>query len=119
MQINETEGPIIDWADVLESVQGDQKLLRMMVEAALEEIPTLIPAMHDATARQDAMALRLNAHTLKSSLSYFTQGAAYQKAFELEMLGQEKRLADAEGALAILEGDICPVVQAMQSYLEA
>jgi len=106
----------VNWAEALESVEGNRETLETMVEAALVELPQLTAAIHTAAADHDAAALRRAAHTLKGSLRYFSSGAAYEDACQLEQIGQEERLADAEQPLNVLDGHVDQVIQALLEY---
>jgi HPt (histidine-containing phosphotransfer) domain-containing protein len=88
------------------------------VQAALEEIPCLMGAIRQTIHDGDAAALRLKSHTLKGSIRYFGSGPAYQRAFELEELGRNGKLEEAERLLPILEQEIGRLVPALSEYLD-
>jgi PAS domain S-box-containing protein len=110
---------IIDWAESLRGVEGDQRLLKTLVEAALKEIPGLAAAAARAVAEADAPALRLAAHTLRGSLRYFGDTSAIEHLQQLEQMGQDRNLADAGVALASLQEEIAEITSAMQKYLRS
>jgi two-component system sensor histidine kinase/response regulator len=108
---------IIDWAESLRSVQGDQRLLRALVEAALKEIPGLLAAAAQAVAQSDAPKLRLSAHTLRGSLRCFGETPVISPLQQLETMGQDRNLADAAVALVTLEEEMAQIIAAMERYL--
>ena len=108
---------IIDWAESLRGVQGDQRLLRTLVEAALKEIPRLLAAAGQAVAEADAPTLRLSAHTLGGSLRYFADAPAIEHLSRLEEMGQDRNLAEAAVTLAALQEEMAEITSAMQQYL--
>jgi CheY-like chemotaxis protein len=108
---------IIDWAETLRVVQGDRRLLRTLVEAALKEFPALLAAAAQAVAQADATKLRLSAHTLKGSLRYFGDTPALSLLQQLETMGQDHSLAGAAAILAAVEEQMAEVTSAMQQYL--
>ncbi len=110
---------IIDWAESLRGIEGDQRLLRTLVEAALKEIPALAAAAARAVAGADAPALRLAAHTLRGSLRYFGETPAIEHLQRLEQMGQDRNLADAGVALASLQEEMAEITSAMEKYLRS
>jgi two-component system, sensor histidine kinase and response regulator len=114
---SKVEGAAIDWGECLRGLQGNARLLRLVAETAVEEIPRLGAAIRGALESGDARALRLNSHTLKGSLHYFGNTAAYQRAVELERLGQERKLGAAAAALDRLDGELLQVVAEMREFL--
>jgi PAS domain S-box-containing protein len=110
---------IIDWTESLQGVQGDQRLLRTLVEAALKEIPGLLAAAARAVAEADAPTLRLSAHTLRGSLRYFGDTPAIEHLSQLEEMGQDRNLAAAAVTLATLQEEMAQIASAMQQYLRS
>jgi PAS domain S-box-containing protein len=110
---------IIDWAESLQGVQGDQRLLRALVEAALKEIPGLLAGAAQAVAEADAANLRLSAHTLRGSLRYFGDTPAVEHLSRLETMGQDRNLAGAAATLATLQEEMAEITSAMQRYLRS
>jgi len=102
----ESDGRSLDWDQARREVKGDPELLKMMVETALEEAPRLLGQIREAVAGADPAALKLAAHTLKGSIRYFGQTLAYQQAFRLEKMGQDKQLEGAGEVLSALEGEM-------------
>ncbi|MFH1267179.1 MAG: response regulator, partial [Planctomycetota bacterium] len=95
-----------DWPAALESFKGDRALLKTVVEASLEESPRLMAAIREAIDAGDATALRLAAHTLRGSLRYFGESAAYEQASRLEMMAEDGNLSLAEETWAALDGQM-------------
>ncbi len=110
---------IIDWAESLQVVQGDQRLLRTLVEAALKEIPGLLAAAAQAVAEADAPKLRLSAHTLRGSLRYFGDTPAIEHLGRLEAMGQDGNLAGAAVTLATVQEEMAQIISAMERYLRS
>jgi HPt (histidine-containing phosphotransfer) domain-containing protein len=104
----------VDWEGALQTVEGNRETLQTMVDAALDEIPQLLAAIHQALDADDAAALRRAAHTLKASIGYFSRGPAFAEAQQLEQIGQEDRLADAHAALEVLNGHLEEVLDELQ-----
>ena len=85
----------LDRGAILERVEGDEDLLEEIVQLFIEDCPRLIGQMQDSLRDSNAAGLRLAAHTLKGSLSYFGPSQACALACELEILGRDDRLERA------------------------
>jgi PAS domain S-box-containing protein len=110
---------VVDWPAALRSAEGNRDALQTMVDAALEEIPRLLGAIHSAVDEDDAPALRRAAHTLKASIGYFTSCDAFHEALQLESIGQEGRLRDARGVVDALDRDVEEVLESLKANLPA
>ena len=116
IQVPLPEGGKADWNAALRAVKGDRQLLDLVVETALEEAPRLMEGIRAAVAAGDPAALRLAAHTLKGSIRYFGESAAYELAFQLEQMGREGQFEGAAETLAALEGEIAQVTSVLLDY---
>ncbi|MFH1265658.1 MAG: response regulator [Planctomycetota bacterium] len=110
------DGSGFDLDEALRAVKGDHDLLKIVVETVIEETPRLLAAIRQAIADGDPAALRLAAHTLKGSIRYFGQSAAYQQAYRLEEIGRDGPLEDAGGPLLMLEGEIARLIPILVDY---
>jgi two-component system, sensor histidine kinase and response regulator len=93
-----TESPVaetLDRATILERVEGDEELLKEIVQLFIEDCPRLMGQMQDCVRENNAAGLRLAAHTMKGSLGYFGPSQACALASELEILGRDGRLEQA------------------------
>ena len=108
---------IVDWPDALEAMKGDRDLLKVVVEAFLEEAPTLLTTITEAIAGKDAAALRVAAHSLKGSMRYFGAEQPSAHAYELEKMGRDNNLDGAEAALADLERGMAQLIPVLQDHL--
>jgi CheY-like chemotaxis protein len=97
---------LCDQVEVLARVDGDQKLLRELVELFLSECPHLLCSIREAAARRDRKALERAAHTLHGSVSTFSAKAACEAAQRLETMACHGDLTGAEEACAALEAAI-------------
>ena len=110
---------IVDWTAALRAVRGDQRLLRVVVEAAAKEIPSLVAAIAQAVDTQDAAQLQLSAHTLKGAIRYFASGEGFQQVQRLEKMGRDQNLQCAAESLAALQREAQRLVPALLGYLHA
>jgi PAS domain S-box-containing protein len=102
-------GPI-NWNEALDAVKGDRTLLKIVADAAHDEIPKLLRVIRQALAAGDAAALHRAAHTLKGSIRYFGAQLAFDCAFRLEQMGQHGRLDEAPAMLQCLEREAALIV---------
>ena len=106
-----------DWSAALTSVKGDQDLLRVVAETFLEESPLLLSAMQQAIAQNDSAELRRLAHTLKGSVDYFGACRIFDRAYQLEKMGQEGKVEGAASVLQTLETELGEFVAVLRRYL--
>jgi signal transduction histidine kinase/DNA-binding response OmpR family regulator len=93
----------IDWDAALGAVRGNRDLLKAVVETLLEEAPRQISAIRQALADGDATALQSAAHSLKGSVRIFGRSRAFDLAYELEKMGQQYDIGDADASFPNLD----------------
>jgi CheY-like chemotaxis protein len=109
---------VVDWPAALQSVQGDLALLRSIVAAFLEESPRLVAELGRAISEAAPGQVVRPAHTLKGSLNYLGAERAYQMALQLDTMGREGSLQQAEGLFAALQSEMDRVMSALREYLQ-
>jgi CheY-like chemotaxis protein/HPt (histidine-containing phosphotransfer) domain-containing protein len=108
----------VDWNEAFRSVQGDRRLLGELVDAFLEQCPTLLTQIRDAVQAADGPALSLAAHALKGSVRYFDPRTAFEAAYRLETIGREFTLDKAEPAVAELQAAIEQTCDSLRRWRE-
>ncbi|MCY4603831.1 MAG: response regulator, partial [Gemmatimonadetes bacterium] len=103
-----------EWDAALESVGGDEAMLRELAEMFFAECPKLMQQIREHIAGADGPELRRAAHTLKGSAHVFGAEAAAEAAHRLEEIGREEAFADAEEALALLEDEVARLLPALR-----
>ena len=96
----------VDWSEALRSVGGDRDLLGEIVKDVLKELPGLMAAVRQAVAKRNAHELRAAAHKLKGTIRYFGDTNAFVYARQLEEMGGQGDLEQAEEMLAALEEEM-------------
>jgi two-component system, sensor histidine kinase and response regulator len=104
---------IVDRADVLERVGGDEELLREIIGIFLEEYPSLVAGIRNAVEKQDARALERSAHNLKGCVSNFGAPSATQAALDLELMGRKGEIHRARAVVQILELELIALHSAL------
>jgi histidine phosphotransfer protein HptB len=84
---------VIDQAafDELKQMSGGD-FINELIDAFLEEAPSMISQMEAALSSRDAEVFRRNAHSLKSNANTFGAMELGVLAKELEMMGRENNL---------------------------
>ncbi|MGH7556150.1 MAG: response regulator, partial [Longimicrobiales bacterium] len=100
-------------ADLRRRFDGDQALLREIVDLFLDDTPTLLEQLRASIQRGDHGAVEREAHMLKGSVSHFGATAAVDAARQLEGMGRAGDLSQATAALSALESalsELMPVL---------
>jgi signal transduction histidine kinase/DNA-binding response OmpR family regulator len=96
-------GPAVDREAILRRLDGNEELLRELVDLFLEEAPRRLGQIRSAVALGDGNVLQAAAHSLKGSVGNFGVTAAFEAARRLEEVVRTGDLADAAAALPLLE----------------
>jgi signal transduction histidine kinase/DNA-binding response OmpR family regulator/HPt (histidine-containing phosphotransfer) domain-containing protein len=104
-----------DHRNLLERIDGDEALLRELVQIFLEESPKQVIRLRRAIEAADANEVESLAHGLKGELAYLGLTEATQKARNLERMGHERTLRPAADLFLSLEADLRAVAAAMRS----
>lgn len=105
-------------AIALERIGGDEDLLREIALLFLDDYPNLMSAIRQAVASKDAEGLERAAHSLKGSVSNFGADMAQRAALELEMMGRNRQLTNADSAFARLEKAMASLLPEMQALAQ-
>ncbi len=81
-----------DWSLALKAAGGDEELLRDVIDAFLEEYPSLIQGMVNSLNNNDSREFARFSHTLKGAMRTFGYFEAEEVAERLERLGEENEL---------------------------
>ena len=100
------EGGELTREQALEQVEGDEELLRVMVDTVVEQCPESLAEIRAALENGDGEELTQAAHGFKSVLGLLGDNAAFTAAVRLEAVGREEKLEQAAEAFADLEEKI-------------
>ena len=81
-----------------------------------DEAPKLLDALNAASAASDADAIKVAAHTLKSSSAALGATAFSQRCKEIELLGRAGNTADATQAIQHLAAEYQQLKAALNTY---
>jgi len=116
---SEGSGGRIDWTPALEFVAGDHDLLKVAVEAFLEEWPLRLGEMEQAIADEDPVAFGRAAHIVKGAMRTFGIAAAAESAWQLEELALTGCLDRTEDLFAALRREVERVLPDMTALIES
>jgi two-component system, sensor histidine kinase and response regulator len=77
-------GGIIDRAELMARMGGDEGLLRRLIDMFLVNYPKQLSELHEAVRQRDVETLRRRSHTLRGALSLFAASEAADAAHRLE-----------------------------------
>jgi signal transduction histidine kinase/DNA-binding response OmpR family regulator len=106
-----------DHAKALERLEGDEQLLREIVQIFIEESSTQLVELKQAVTEGNAEQVERTAHRLKGELSYLGMTAASQMAHKLEQMGRERDLGQASEVFALFETEVSAVASNMRHML--
>ncbi len=86
---------LIDWSAARAAVNGDSVILEAVIEAVLEEGPTLLVQLRQAVDESNAAVVQRSAHTIKGTMRSFNSKPVTKLAEQLECLGVSGRLDGA------------------------
>ena len=102
----------------LAAVEGDEELLRDLVELHLEEFPKRLSSIQTGAAARDWDLLAQSTHALKGSLAAMQIEPALESAADLEASARRRIVDDVDEQLARLERDVADANRELQRFLE-
>ena len=112
-----TEIDVFDRNEALARLEGDEELLRNLVEMFLANSAKLLSDIKSAITDGDPVRLERTAHTLKSSVGIFGAAAASRATLRLELIGHAEMMMKAEEAYIALETEINRLRQGLTGLL--
>ncbi len=97
---------------------GKPDVLQRIASAYLRETPSLIQALQEARSGQDRSALRISAHTLKSSSANLGASALAQQCLLVESHAETAAWSELSGLVESLLLDCDPVIEAIQEIAQ-
>ena len=96
----------IDLESLYSRVGGDNELLIEIVDIFLVEFPKKLAKIERAIKEKDGERLQQSAHSLKANVAIFTNGKIKDMAFQLEKIGRENSLSQANDVYKIVRSEI-------------
>ena len=109
---------VIDWADALASVGGDQNFLCDLVEVFLKETPDLLQTIIEAADSGQTEAIRAAVHPLKGSMLFLSPKAAMKTAEDVEQFATDGDLIASRKSLAELQVHFDAICKSLEHFLK-
>jgi HPt (histidine-containing phosphotransfer) domain-containing protein len=103
--------------NVLESLGGDQELLREVLGILLDELPKHMASLRQAIASGNAEAIEHLAHSIKGELGYLSLSEVSRNASDLEASGREANIAVSASLYGRLEAGVSEVLPQCAEWL--
>jgi PAS domain S-box-containing protein len=118
----EPSEPVVDLAAMAAEFDGDDGLMREVINLFLEHAPVAVSEAREALAAEDWDALKRTAHSLAGSTGHFHARHTVAAASRLERVAAKADLAEADIALGSLECEmnrLLPVLREFTSEVPA
>jgi len=103
---------------LIRSFENDQELFQELVEIFLNDSPQMLNTLRDSLKSTDAKTFKRTAHSLKGMLRNFQAESAAETAFELEQIGEQGKLDDADDIVDSLAGQLDDVSQKLKEVVK-
>jgi HPt (histidine-containing phosphotransfer) domain-containing protein len=104
-------------ANALARVEGDEGLLRELIQLFIEDYPRTMAELRVAIAKGDCSTAERHAHTIKGSASNFEAGPVVTTGLRLETSGYRKDLSNAAREVQELETALAELRAELEAYL--
>jgi HPt (histidine-containing phosphotransfer) domain-containing protein len=109
---------VFDKNEILENFDGDEEFFTELVEIFITDTPEQLSEIKEAVDNSKSRDLERSAHKLKGAVANFGEKAAFETAFQLEMMGRECRLDGADEVYDTLVKEIERLVNALKEFVE-
>jgi two-component system, sensor histidine kinase and response regulator len=103
---------------ILECLQGDETLLRELLQIFIDECPNRLAMLEKAIETGDGEQIEKLAHTLKGELAYLGESEATEGAGLLECAAQERSLQSSADLFCNLKGQLRTTTARIRDFLE-
>ena len=103
---------------LIKSFENDQELFQELVEIFLNDSPQMLNTLRDSLQSTDAKTFKRTAHSLKGMLRNFQAESAAETAFELEQIGEQGKLEEADQIVDSLADQLDDVAQKLKQIIK-
>ncbi|MBD3234424.1 MAG: response regulator [candidate division Zixibacteria bacterium] len=115
VSIDTQDRRVFDKKVALERVEGDEEILSEVVVLFLNDYENLLSKIRQAAESDDFDTLKRTAHTLKGAAGNIGAESVYSTAYQLENIGENKNLDDAEKAVSMLQKELDKLIPLLES----
>lgn len=112
------EENLIDKENLMARIDSDMELLRELTELFDEDSDRLLDKILDSIKENDLTLLERNAHTIKSSVSNFSRGAAFEEARKLEFMARDGVMENVMEVFETLKKEVQRVKVALSDLVK-
>lgn len=109
---------VVDFDAALTRVAGDEQMLRELAEIYLEESPGWLEKIETSITNDEPEGVFRAAHDIKGSTEVFRAESAVKAAKQLEKMGRDDDLSNADEAFGALKAELVWVRNALEDYLQ-
>jgi HPt (histidine-containing phosphotransfer) domain-containing protein len=104
----------IDGAALLQSVDGNPKLLCELIDIFAADLPKMMSRIQRAIRKQDASFLRDAAHALKGAVGNFDHDAPFEAVRKLEEMARENQLSDVDAMFQRVRNEMAYLTRSLR-----
>ena len=112
------EARLIDRENLMARIDSDMELLGELSDLFNEDSERLLEKIYESIQENDLPLLERNAHTIKSSVSNFSKGAAFEEAKKLEFMARDGKLKDVMEVFETLKKEVNKVKVALSDMVK-
>ena len=114
-----TGEPVFNRKELLDRLDGDEELLREIIEVFLKDIPLQMEKLKAALPNGEAAVVQRQAHTMKGAAANINAELMRQGAWEVEMAAKEENWQKARALVEALEKQFEELQTLLQGELRA
>jgi HPt (histidine-containing phosphotransfer) domain-containing protein len=103
---------------LIRSFGNDQDLFQELVEIFLNDSPQMLNTLRESLKSTDAKTFKRAAHSLKGMLRNFQAESAAETAFELEQIGDQGKLDEADQIVDSLAAQLDDVARKLKEVVK-
>ncbi|MFZ0389430.1 MAG: PAS domain S-box protein [Calditrichia bacterium] len=107
---------MFDSQELMERMEGDLDLLKELLDIFEETSADILESISLGIKEKDAQTVERGAHSLKGSVSNFSAGYVRDLAFQLEEMGRNNNLENAETVFARLKTELPEMIKTLQKF---
>ncbi len=108
----------VDWTAAMDTVGGDQDLLRDLTQVFVDEAHSMLEDICNARDQRQPKDLRRAAHSLKGALRHLGATQAAAIAQQIETAGESENFDDVSPQCLLLQSEVARVVSEFRKFID-
>ncbi|MCR4289630.1 MAG: Hpt domain-containing protein [Candidatus Scalindua sp.] len=109
---------VFDKDEILKRFDGEKEFLTELIEIFINDIQEQLSGIKEAVDNRNSKDLERSAHKLKGAVANFEEKTAFEAALQLEIMGKESKLDEAEEAYDTLMKEVECLVNSLKEFVE-